>query len=81
MMLQFMRALSRPGWRNGRRGGLKIRYWETSMRVRIPLPAPETHEKKALAKGKSAVALLGELFVRFVDGVREHHEFVAHFGE
>jgi hypothetical protein len=32
--------LGTPGWRNGRRRGLKIPWSESSVRVRVPLPAP-----------------------------------------
>ena len=28
-----------PGWRNGKRGGLKIRYRESDLWVRVPSPA------------------------------------------
>ena len=35
-------AFNKPGWRNGKRGGLKIRCRESGLRVPAPPPAPGT---------------------------------------
>jgi hypothetical protein len=47
-----------PGWRNGRRGGLKNRWGETLVRVQFPGPVKTFGRSSACVRGESSDLVL-----------------------